>query len=80
MKITMFDRYDLTKQGKMKKQNSAEIFNHETFIKYAKDNNITGNTRYIDNIADLTNGKMIKCNCSSTGIMLGTTSIINSIN
>ena len=79
--VTMFNRNDLTKQGKMKKRNNAKAFNEDDFIKYAKENNISGKTRYIDSIADLSNGMLIKCDSGSPhNIIVGTTTIINSIN
>ena len=77
--ITMFNRNDLTKQGKMKKRNNARIFDRDGFLKFAKENDLTAKTRYIDSVADLSNGMMIKNNHHPTGIMLGTTDIVNAI-
>ncbi len=73
MRITIFDKNDITKQGKMKVKHNAQIMNEEEFLEYALDNKLTVTPRYIDNIADLSNGKMIKA--SYGGIMIGTTNI-----
>ena len=54
-------------------QEFFDLLNEEEFLEYALDNKLTVTPRYIDNIADLSNGKMIKA--SYGGIMIGTTNI-----
>jgi len=73
MRITVFDRNDITKTGKMKIRHNAKIMNEEEFLEYAFDNKLSVTPRYIDSIADLSNGKMIKA--SYGGIIIGTTNI-----
>ena len=77
MKITVYSKTDIKKNGQLKVKNNSKEMTKEEFTNYVIDNNLIMSKGYIDLIGYLSNEKMFKC--SYQGMVIGVTGIMDEV-